>query len=78
MQDSHPVNFISYFFQLLEVYALHWEYCSALSLGEDDDYSAVCTAKAIDHTLVVNQVCSREEVLDSNCTTSKIFTNVFA
>ena len=34
-QDSLPVGSIFYFFQLLEICVLHWEYCSALALGQD-------------------------------------------
>ena len=34
-QDSLPVGSIFYSFQLLEFCALHWEYCSALALGQD-------------------------------------------
>ena len=34
-QESHPVGCIFYLFQLLQVWALHWEYCSALALGQD-------------------------------------------
>ena len=34
-QESLPVGYIFYFFQLLEVCVLHWEYCSALALGQD-------------------------------------------
>ena len=34
-QDSHPVGFIFYFFQLLQFCALHWQYCFALALGQD-------------------------------------------
>ena len=34
-QDSLPVGSIIYFFQLLEICVLHWEYCSALALGQD-------------------------------------------
>ena len=33
-QDSLPVGSIFYFFQLLEICVLHWEYCSALALGQ--------------------------------------------
>ena len=34
--------------------------------------------RAIDHALVVNHVCFREEVLGSNPTTSEFLLNVFA
>ena len=34
-QDSLPVGSIFYFFQLLEICVLPWEYCSALALGQD-------------------------------------------
>ena len=34
-QDSLPVGFIFFFFQLLEICVLHCEYCSALALGQD-------------------------------------------
>ena len=34
-QNSVPVGSICYSFQLLEIYVLHWEYCSALALGQD-------------------------------------------
>ena len=34
-QESLPVGYIFYFFQLLEVCVLHWEYCFALALGQD-------------------------------------------
>ena len=34
-QDSLPVGFIFYFFQLLEICVLHREYCSALALVQN-------------------------------------------
>ena len=34
-QESLPVGYNFYFFQLLEICVLHWEYCSALALGQD-------------------------------------------
>ena len=34
-EDSHPIGNIFYLFQLLEVCALPWEYCSALALCQD-------------------------------------------
>ena len=34
-QDSIPVGSIFYFSQLSDFSALHWEYCSALALGQD-------------------------------------------
>ena len=57
-----------------KVCALHWEYCSALTFGKDVYCNIVYTTlavriRAIDHTLVVNHVCSKEEVLGSNPTT---------
>ena len=35
LQDSHTISFIFYFFQLLKVCGLHWEYSSALTFGQD-------------------------------------------
>ena len=54
-----------------------------MAVGQDVHYNVVYTAmalriRAIDHTLVVNQVCSREEVRASNLTAPKFLTNVFA
>ena len=74
--------YIFYFFQLLEVCVLHWEYCSALALGQDVYEKAVYTAiavriRAFDCTLVGRHVCSREGVLGSNPTTPKLFPKVF-
>ena len=71
------------FFQLLEFCALHWEYCSALALGQDVYQNAVYTAiavliRAFDCTLVGKHVCFREGVLGSNPTTPKFSSNVFA
>ena len=34
-QESLPVGYIFFFFQLLGICVLHWEYCSALALGQD-------------------------------------------
>ena len=34
-QDSPPVGSIFYFPQLLEYFALHWEFCCALALGQE-------------------------------------------
>ena len=34
-QDSVPVDFIFYFFQLLELCTVHWGYRTALALGQD-------------------------------------------
>ena len=34
-QESLSVGYIFYFFQLPEISVLHWEYCSALALGQD-------------------------------------------
>ena len=34
-QEPLPAGYIFYFFQLLGVCVLHWEYCSALALGQD-------------------------------------------
>ena len=36
-QGSLSVGSIFYFCELPEFCALHWEYCSALALGQDDD-----------------------------------------
>ena len=70
-QESLPVGYIFYFFQLLEVCVLHWEYCSALALGQDVYQNAVYTAiavriRAFDCTLVGKHMCSGEGVLGSN------------
>ena len=73
----------SIFFQLLEICALHWEYCSALALAQDVYQNAVYTAitvriRAFDCTLVGEHVCSREGVLGSNPTTPKFGPKAFA
>ena len=34
-RDSHPVRYIFYFFQLLEICAHHHRYCFALPPGQD-------------------------------------------
>ena len=46
-QDLLPVGSIFYFFQLLNFRAFHWEYCSALALGQDVYENAVYTAIAV-------------------------------
>ena len=35
LQESLPVGYISFFFQLLDTCVLHWEYCSVLALCQD-------------------------------------------
>ena len=77
-QESLPVGYIFYFFQLLEICVLHWEYCSALALGQDVYQNAVYAAiavriRAFNCTLVGKHMCSREGVLGSNPTTPKFF-----
>ena len=72
-----------YFFQLLEACARHWEYCSALALGEDVYYNAVYIAmsvriRAFDFTLVGKHVHSGEEVLGSNASFPNFFPKVWA
>ena len=81
-QESLPAGYIFYFFQLLGVFVLHWEYCSALTLGQDVYQNAVYTAiavriRAFDCTLVGRHMCSREGVLGSNPTIAKLFPKVF-
>ena len=81
-QESLPVGYIFYFFQLLEICVLHWEYCSALVLGHDVYQNAVSAAiavciTALDCTLVGKHMCSREGVLGSNPTTPKFLPKFF-
>ena len=66
----------------MEICVLHWEYCSALALGQDvyqnDVYAAMAVRiAAVDCTLVGKHICSREGVLGSNPTTPKFLPNVF-
>ena len=82
-QDSLPAGSLCYFSQLLEFCVLHWEYCSALALGQDVYQDTVYTAIAVhttafDCTLVGKHVCSREGVLGSNPTTPNFLPNAFA
>ena len=81
-QESLPVGYIFNFFQLLKICVLHWEYCSALALGQDVYQNAVYAAiavriGAVNCTLVGKHMCSREGVLGSNPTTPIFLPNVF-
>ena len=82
-QESLPVGYIFNFSQLLEICVLHWEYCSALALGQDVYQNSVYTAidvriRAVDCTLVGKHMCSRDGVLGSNPTTPNFVPHVFA
>ena len=62
---------------------LHWEYCSALALGQEFQENAVYAAiavriRAFNCTLVGKHVCSREGVLGSEPHYPQIFYQRFS